>query len=129
MPTRDYGEAQCAVCGKTFTKRSKNAIYCGNSCYMVAQKRIDRGVPVGNAEYKQWMDSHCRCEMCGTPIVYARNRKYCASCLRIRRLKQDRRVSHVKERSDGLTQLERKMRRSTVTVDSYIPVRRISDSM
>ena len=35
----------------------------------------------------------------------------------------------MKECSDGLTPLERKMRRSTVTVDSYIPVRRISDSM
>lgn len=79
MAARDYGEARCAVCGKTFTKAIKTQIYC--------------------------------CRRCNDAAFNARNKKDRARL------------------DDGLTPLERKMRRSTVTVDSYIPVRRISDSM
>lgn len=80
---RNYGEAECAVCGKIFSKRAYNSTNCEDCCDIARGKvsrRFDfqrvRGMKLQDGSLPNDLPPSRTCHDCGAPT----NNYRCADC-------------------------------------------------
>ena len=80
--SRNYGEAECAVCGKIFSKRAYNSTHCEDCCDVAKEKvrRCDfqraRGMKLQDGSLPNGLPPSRTCHDCGAPT----NNYRCAEC-------------------------------------------------
>lgn len=66
----------CPICGKLFTSKVQSQIRCSRKCYGLSRRKP-------GSEKKSYLPRPPRtkrCEICGSEIMQARNKKYCPEC-------------------------------------------------
>lgn len=57
-PTKKIAVRKCAICGKKFTPKSANALYCSKKCYKVGKKAKNKA---SKAAKKSSAKKPCKC--------------------------------------------------------------------
>ena len=57
-PTKKIAVRKCAICGKKFTPKSANALYCSKKCYKVGKKAKNKA---SKAAKKSAIKKPCKC--------------------------------------------------------------------
>ncbi len=121
-------DATCEVCGGRFMTYT-NAKYCSTACASTAKRRRAKKLPVSDEEFAKLPNS--RCIRCGAETRTPAS-KYCNACAAIARAEtksKSEKKCRLRKRSEepflvgGLSPLERKARKPSVTHDCYLPVR------
>ena len=120
-------ERACAVCGKTFRTESSTKTYCSQACASTGKRRRAHGCPVSDEDFAKVPPKEC--PRCGAAVVSPLS-KWCPDCAKeVRREKKRECNRRYDLRKTNPNSPSERLKRAGVHLDSYIPVRRISDSM